>query len=287
MSIANLFAPNDYDLYCKSISTSSSSALLTNDIDTIGIGDQLDIGGVRAGSLFIGRAAVNTTIQGNANIINLLSNNLSARTSVAMSVGSNSAGLTVTTAGTNNIAIDQASPVGTITIGGTNASDIVIGNPSIASIKIPTALQFTGFTGGTGLARFEEGTHDATGSGCIPNTAAFVRLRYVRINNNIIVYWRFLGVPTAVTAASALILLEALPAPFRPSVPVTSSCIVVRSAAAGPPLYPGVVPGIVTVSAAGGVQFSYASGANAGTATFAIADGNMSIGNGSVTFTAA
>lgn len=287
MSIANLFAPNDYDLYCKSITTSSSSALLTNDIDTIGIGDQLDIGATRAGSLFIGRAAVNTTIQGNANVLNLLANDLSARTSVPMTLGANSAGLTVTTAGTNNIGVDQQAPVGTITVGGTNANDITLGNPTIASIKVPTALQFTGFAGGTGLARFEEGTHDATGSGCILNTANFVRLHYVRINNNVIVYWRFLGVPTAVSAASPLILLEAIPAPYRPSVPVTSACAVVRSAAAGPPLYAGVVPGIVTISAAGGVSFSYCSGANAGTANFAIADGNISISNGSAMFTAA
>ncbi len=58
MSLANLFSPNDYDLFCRSISalTLESDQINIDDIDTAVLGQTLTIGAVRAALILIGRS---------------------------------------------------------------------------------------------------------------------------------------------------------------------------------------------------------------------------------------
>jgi hypothetical protein len=63
MSIANLFSPNDYNLFVNTITPRvQPGSIETNDIDTINTNDTLTIGTVKAGPIVISRPGQSVTI---------------------------------------------------------------------------------------------------------------------------------------------------------------------------------------------------------------------------------
>ncbi len=103
MSISNLFAPNDYNLFCKSITpaTGGGAPIFTNTIDTVNTGDILDIGPIKAGAIIIGHPTM--VFQTDAATIDLTA--------------------------TTSASIDSAAPAtGTLALGATNMSTVNVGN---------------------------------------------------------------------------------------------------------------------------------------------------------------
>ncbi len=256
MSISNLFAPNNYDLFAKSISLdpSAGGAFLTNNIDTINIGDALNIAAVRAGSLVVGNPTCLTTLINGKNL-NLFSSN-------------------------GNVVIDDsAAGAHVIFVGNSNAAQVTIGKPA-GFVRVQAPL---GLAGGTASLDYISGMPDilGTGGGCIPATPNFVKLEAYRINSNVLFRWSFIGTPVQSTVTGLLTIAQALPVEFRPSVNITAATVACVTATQNT-----AIPGTIAITTAGVVTFGIQSAIHTSSAPGWLAPGEFcSIYAGSVNYT--
>jgi hypothetical protein len=284
MSIANLFSPNDYDLFCKSITTSGIAPINTNVIDTINIGDTLQIAPVKAGAVVIGHVGAVTTVNGQLNATPLRSQDIGAiLISSPLKVGSNSVGLLLQP-DSGDIVIDQTlSALNDIHIGSNNAKFLFIGSPaSPTTFEGPLAFSVA-LGGGSIFVYAQMPTINGTGGGCIPATANFIRFDATRINNQTTINWKFTGVNTVCTANSVLTIAELIPADFRPAIGATADCPVVANILATPRTFPGVI----NIAATGVIQFLIQDGthpAGGGSAIWTSGTDVCAVREGSVTF---
>jgi hypothetical protein len=254
MSIANLFSPNDYNLFCKSITTSGAAPIDTNTIDTINIGDTLALGPVKAGAVSIANAGAVTTVNGRLDAATIRTDNLQSLTfGPIMQIGTNALGVNITPFAGDMVLDESTVGVDTLFLAPANYQTVSIGK-STGAILINGTMVLPG--DGTGsLSLFEIMTpFDGTGGGCIPATPGFIRFSGLRINSSIFLRFRFLGPVVVVTANSILTIVETLPVNFRPPVDLRIICGVLGVTAA-----PGATSaGVITITALGVITFEYA-----------------------------
>jgi hypothetical protein len=253
MSISNLFAPNDYNLFAKTINTGGGD-LLTNTIDTIANGDTLLIAPVKAGSVQIGHSGAPMTVNGTG--LNLFS----------------SAG---------NIVIDDSA---------SNAFALFLGNANVASVVIGKVGGFTRVqsplflsVGNGSLNEYRDlPAISATGTGCVGSIADFVLLEGYRLNTTAHIRWRFIHAfgPAVCIANDVLTLLQPIPIGLRPTADVVASIAVCKTNVQNTAL-----PGLVRITTAGVVSFELQTVTNApGFVNFWAAAEFCSIYNGSIEY---
>lgn len=258
MSLANLFQPNDYDIFCHSITpnTSGDGGVLTDNIDTVNFGDALNIGAVKAGSINIGSVASPVRINGNVTVPNqLLTNAIHANVVAGMTIGTGSTAINIIS-DVGDITIDQAAagPYA-VRIGDFAAQTVIISRP-LGLTQIFSPLQLAGGLGT--MVFFDEAVISGTGSGCIPNTAGFIQFKVQRINSIVRISWRPTASSVIATAGSPLTIVETLSASFRPFANTSSSTLVVGTSAAPLPVIAGTqLPGFISVTSAGAISFSF------------------------------
>lgn len=253
MSIANLFSPNDYDLYCNTLTTNGSSPILSNVIDTINNGDTLQIAPVKAGAVQISHAGALVTLNETTSAPRLNAPIVGTATPVSMGVGSGSVGLVISSNGV--VILDRAAPV-------TPADGLFLGNTNAGAVTVGrvggTLVANTGLTlsaaaslGGGTISYFENMvTINATCSGCIPATANFIRFEAFRLNNVVMLRYRPTSVDVVATAATTLSVGSALPANFLPIGNCRFSVGVVG-------LGSNVYPGVLSINTAGAMSFAF------------------------------
>lgn len=253
MSIANLFSPNDYNLFCKSITTSGLAPIDTNVIDTVNIGDQLQIGPVKAGSISISHVGALVNINETTSAPRFNAPTIgTAAPGAAMTVGANSTSMLLSSLG--DIVIDRApplTPLESIFLGNTNTGKVVMsqvgGLPAVANAGIT-------FPPGTATLNYYDVmpviSANVTGAIIASN---YIVINATRINNEVILRWRPAGATTNATAAAGLLVTQTLPATFRPIGNVTAPCSVFG-------LNTVTYPGILSVSTAGVMQFNFMGG---------------------------
>ncbi len=236
MSISTLFAPNPYNLYCKTITPSGGiPAVDTNNIDAVNPGDALNIGAVKAGVVNIGHIGIFTIMPGPLTVLGLNTDTISAANSVVMNIGANAAGINLISA-LGNISLDNAAPtadvlaLGTLNIGrvdiGKLNGQVFIGKAG-GSLTIGCPITYPG--GGIVSSRFDMPSISASGTGAfvvaVPN---FVLFEGYKENNVVYLRWRLTGASAAATAVEAtLIMGTVIPVGFRPLSPLAVSAGVI------------------------------------------------------------
>jgi hypothetical protein len=284
MSIANLFSPNDYDLFCKSITTSGVAPINTNIIDTINIGDTLQLAPVKAGAVVIGHIGAVTTVNGQLNATPFRSQDIGAiLISSPLKVGSNAVGLLLQP-DSGDIVIDQTlSAANDIHIGSNNALNVFIGSAA-SPVILEGPLTFSAALGGGVISLYAQmPTINGTGGGCIPVTPNFVRFDATRVNNQTTLNWKFTSVNTACTVSTFLTIAETLPVLFRPAIGGSSDCPVIANVGVTPRTFPG----LIDITPAGVISFLIQDGthpAGGGSATWTAGADTVALRSGSITF---
>lgn len=269
MSLANLFKPNDYDLFCNSITPAGGSGggggIFTDNIDTVNTGDTLTIGLVKAGAITIGHPAVFVTTPNLAVTSGLKVDTIQANTSVAMSIGANAAGMNLLPTN-GNIVIDDSAPIpaNSINIAPIGINGVNIGNGSVTSqitLFSPLKFQF----GATAMNNYEQmATFTSAVTGAVA-AANFIKFDGDRIGSNITggspivrISWRFLGPAVAATAASVLNITTVLPVGFRPPTQVIFACSCLGTTQAPLPVSVNTpLPGELVIQSTGAMFFQF------------------------------
>lgn len=286
MSIANLFSPNDYNLFCNSITPSTTapgSGIFSDYIDTVGLGDPMRIGTTKAGSMFIGNPTIQVTLQGGVHVTqSLLVDTIGSNTGVGMEIAGNASGVAIIPQ-VGDIAIDDNVPTGNrMHLGDANIGSVTIGKVG-GSVDILAPITVGG--AGVPLSVFNVMTRiSATGVGCIPSTANYVQFNATLINSIVFLQWRFLGPVTAATVASNLNFVETIPLSFRPPVGLTFPATCFGNTVAPLPVTTaGQLPGELTVQANGTLFFSFNAMTHNGVTTWNIGEAAQ-VGAGSCAF---
>lgn len=182
----------------------------------------------------------------------LQTDNVLSRTGGLMAIGANSSGLNmVSTSGT--IAMDQITTGGAITVGSLKATSVTLGRAGIT-----TTVNGTLGVGGGLISLFSEfvTTQNVTGAF---NVANYLRLSFVRINNNITMNYRPLLINQACVANSEIILGATILA-WAPPITIRSSAMVVVNG--------NQLPGRLTFTVGGLISFAIQPGINLGVANF-------------------
>lgn len=262
MSISNLFGPNDYDLFCHSMTVSNAAPLLTDTLDTVNIGDNLDIGPVKAGVVNIGHIGIPTRIMGDAGAASFATDLVRSLTGANMVIGTSSMGL-ILQPNFGPLTIDQLLALsGPITIGaGGGATSVTISTAGV-NTNVQGSLQLT--TAGGVINYFSNYDFISDGQGCIPVTTNFVSLHAVRLNNLVTLSWSFIGVPTISTAASTLVLGTALITGYAPAAPVQSAAVLYSN---------GIIfQGYIFIDVFGVIQFGFIPGTHGASELYAIGE---------------
>jgi hypothetical protein len=220
MSIANLFAPNDYNLFCTSITPSVvPPSILTDDIDTIGIGDTLTIGTVRAGDIIMSQF-------GQQVVINGLLVGLKAQIDIIDALGTLNLGPTATTiviGGTAfNIIVQDGSQFLVQTIDHVTNAALYNSCPFVTAGAAGGTFQFNGgisFTnsGPPQLNYFNEDIQfGVMGSGPFP-IQPIGHYSAQRTNNMVTFNFTWVGPSVVATAAALIQVTPILPAAFIPA----------------------------------------------------------------------
>lgn len=287
MSIANLFSPNDYDLFCRSLTMGGgggggTGSLFVDNIDTVNIGDAMTIGTVKAGNMFIGSPTNIVTVPHLLTSSNLQTDLISAATIVPMVIGTNAAGLNLQP-NIGNIVIDDGTPtLAEIQIGTANSFQVVIGKPS-GIVMMAGPVQFQ--QGNDMLNHFSTLSFAGTGTGCIPATPNYIQFDANRIDNMVTLSWTFTGPAINATIATDLDILELLPMEFRPAaIFQVYTCSIVGNSIL-PPSAGDFLPGNVTVDSLGQISFHYMAVTHDNNTSFVIGS-TVEVSAGSISYIA-